>query len=306
LRKAGAKRSDGRAKVMRVLKVVDAKPVGAKAPALEQIRHLLAVQLRELERHDPGVRLRDDAEDLHRFRVATRRTRAIIRATKPLLGTTLAPLGDELKWLAGVLGPARDLDVLLDRLRAGVRTLGTDEPAGGVIVAALEEEREQLHDAVLHALADGRYLRLLDTFAASIESLPKLDAPAGLRPPAAAELRKLVKAAHALPDDPADEALHALRIRAKRARYAAELAAIGHGSKALSRYLASLKTLQDVIGEHQDAVVAEAKLRSVARAKTAIAAGRLIERERDRRVARRSDYPDVLRRALGRGADALS
>ena len=306
LRKAGAKRSDGRAKVMRVLKVVAAKPLGAKAPALEQVRHLLAAQLRELERHDPGVRLRDDAEDLHRFRVATRRTRAIVRATRPLLGDVLAPLGEELKWLAGVLGPARDLDVLLDRLRAGARTLGVDEPGADSIIATVEEERERLHDAVLEALAAERYLRLLDVFAASIASLPQLDATGGLHPLAAAELRKLSKAARKLGDDPADEDLHALRIRAKRARYAAELAAAGHGSKAFSRYLAALKALQDTIGEHQDAVVAEAKLREVARAKTAVAAGRLIERERERRRERRRSYPDAVTRALRRGSDALA
>jgi CHAD domain-containing protein len=306
LRKAGARRSDGRAKVMRVLKVVDAQPLGAKAPALEQVRYLLAAQLRELERHDPGVRLRDDIEDLHRFRVATRRTRAIIRATRPLLADTLAPLGEELKWLAGVLGPARDLDVLLDRLRASARTLGGDEPGAELIIAALEEERERLHDAVLFALADEKYFRLLDTFAASIASLPELDAPGGLLPLAAAELRRLGKAARKLGDEPADDELHALRIRAKRARYAAELAEVGHGSKALSRYLTAVKELQDVVGEHQDAVVAEAKLRGVARAKTAIAAGRLIERERERRRERRGQYPKVLARALRRGAEALA
>ncbi len=305
LRKAGATRSDGRAKVMRVLKVVDAKPVGAEAPALEQIRHLLAAQLRELERHDPGVRLRDDIEDLHQFRVATRRTRAIIRATQPLLGETLAPLGEELRWLAGVLGPARDLDVLLERLRAEAHTLGDDEPAAQVIIATLEEERERLHDAVLEALAEARYLRLLDQFAASIASLPDLDAPGGVRPLAAAELRKLAKAARKLDDEPADDDLHALRIRAKRARYAAELVAVGDRSKPLARYLAALKALQDVIGEHQDAVVAEARIRRIARAKTGIAAGRLIERERERRRERRRDYPDVLARALRQGNDAL-
>ena len=306
LRKAGAKRSDGRAKVMRVLQVVDAKPLGAKAPALEQIRHLLAVQLRELERHDPGVRLRDNIEDLHQFRVATRRTRAIIRATRPLLDETLAPLGEELKWLAGVLGPARDLDVLLERLRAEARTLGDDEPAAQVIIATLEEERERLHDAVLDALAEGRYLRLLDLFAASIASLPDLDAPGGLRPLAAAELRKLAKAAHQLGPEPPDDELHALRIRAKRARYAAELVAVGDSSRPVARYLAALKALQDVIGEHQDAVVAEARIRRISRAKTGIAAGRLIERERERRRERRRDYPEVLARALRRGKDALA
>jgi CHAD domain-containing protein len=305
LRKAGAKRSDGRAKVMRVLEIADAKPIGAGAPALEQVRRLLADQLRELERHDPGVRLRDDIADLHQFRVATRRTRAIIRATRPLLGETLKPLGDELKWLAGVLGPARDLDVLLERLRAEAGTLGVDTPAAETIVAMLEDERERLHDAVVEALADERYLRLLDMFAASVASLPDLAAPGGLRPLASAELRKLAKAKRKLGDDPADDELHKLRIHAKRARYAAELAAIGHGSKALSRYLDALKALQDVIGEHQDAVVAEAKLRAVARAKTAVAAGRLIEREGERRRERRKRYPKVLARAIRRGKDAL-
>jgi CHAD domain-containing protein len=290
---------------MRVLEIADATPIGAGAPALEQVRRLLGDQLRELERHDPGVRLRDDIEDLHQFRVATRRTRAIIRATRPLLGEALRPLGDELKWLAGVLGPARDLDVLLERLRGEAGTLGVDAPAAETIVAILEDERERRHDAVLEALADERYLRLLDVFAATVGSLPDLAAPGGLRPLASAELRKLVKAGRKLGDDPADDELHALRIHAKRARYAAELAAIGHGSKALSRYLDALKALQDVIGEHQDAVVAEAKLRAVARAKTAVAAGRLIEREAERRRERRRRYPKVLARAVRRGNDAL-
>jgi CHAD domain-containing protein len=306
LRKAGAKRSDGRAKVMRVLEVSEVKPLAAKASTLEQVRHLLAAQLRELERHDPGVRLRDDPEDLHRFRVATRRTRAVIRATRPLLGDTLAPLGEELKWLAGVLGPARDLDVLIDGLRALAGTLGEDEPGAEAIVAVLDEEREQLHDAVLEALADERYLRLLDMFAAAVASLRDLDASEGLRPIAAAELRKLAKAARNLTPEPADDDLHALRIRAKRARYAAELAAARDRGKPLARYLAALKAVQDVIGEHQDAVVAEAQIRRVARARTAVAAGRLIERERERRRACRRDYPDVLARALRRGSDALA
>jgi CHAD domain-containing protein len=262
--------------------------------------------LLELERHDPGVRLRDDIEDLHRFRVATRRSRAIIRATRPLLGDTLKALGEELTWLTGVLGPARDLDVLLERLRAGARTLEADEPGAGLIIATLEEERERLHDAVLYALADERYFRLLDTFGASIASLPDLDTPGGLRPLAAAELRKLAKTARKLGDEPADEELHALRTRAKRARYAAELAEAGHSSKAFSRYLTAVKGLQDVIGEHQDAVVAEAKLRAIARERTAIAAGRLIERERERRRERRRRYPEVLAKVLRRGSDALA
>ena len=304
LRKAGAKRSDGRAKILRVLDVpVEASPP-AGATTLEQVRHLLAAQLHELERHDPGVRLGDDPEDLHRFRVATRRTRAIVRATRPLLGAALAPLAEELKWLAGVLAPVRDLDVLLANLRAEVETLGPDAPGGESSVAALEEKRERVHDAMLAALADERYFALLDAFAAAVASLPNLDAP-GLRPLAAAALRKLDRAARRLPADPPDDELHALRIRAKRARYAAELAAVGRSGKKLARYLDALKSLQDVIGEHQDAVVAEDEVRRVGGTTHALAAGRLVERQCRIRRERRRDFPRALDLALDRGRRAL-
>ena len=66
---------------------------------------MLGKQLRALETYDPGVRMDDDPEDLHKFRVATRRARAIIRATRPLFGTDLEPLAGELKWLAGCSAP---------------------------------------------------------------------------------------------------------------------------------------------------------------------------------------------------------
>jgi len=306
LRKAGARRSIGRAKVLRVLNIPDVEAPAEGATTVEQLSHVLSLQLRELERHDPGVRLGDDPEDLHRFRVATRRSRAMIRATKPLLGETLAPLTAELKWLGGILGPVRDFDVLLLRLREGVRDLEPDAAGGSLIVAALEEERERRNDAMLAALDDERYFRLLDSYAEAIESLPKLDAT-DLRPLAAKQLRKLRKATRRLDEDPSDEELHAIRIRAKRARYAAELAAVADSGKPLARYIDALKNLQDVVGEHQDAVVAEAELRRVARAKTGLAAGRLIERERERKSERRRAYPDALAAVIvsGKKADLI-
>ena len=99
--------------------------------------------------------------------------------------------------------------------------------------------------------------------------------------------------------------LHALRIAAKRARYAAELAALGGGKKA-AKAVSAFKELQDTIGEHQDAVVAEERLRGVARVETGVAAGRLIEHERSRKVVARKRYPGVLAGALRRGRKAFS
>ena len=78
-----------------------------------------------------------------------------------------------------------------------------------------------------------------------------------VRPP----WRKLRDEVRALGDDPPDEALHAVRIRAKRCRYAAEAVApaVGKPAKAFAKAVAGL---QEVLGEHQDAVVAGQWLRA--------------------------------------------
>ena len=79
--------------------------------------------------HDPGTRLGTDPEELHQFRVATRRLRAFLRAGRELLDPAWAePLREELRWLGGALGPVRDLDVLIERLAVEVETLGDRPP----------------------------------------------------------------------------------------------------------------------------------------------------------------------------------
>ena len=127
------------------------------------------------------------AEDVHKARVATRRARAVIRATRPLLGEALTPLADELKWLGGALGSVRDLDVLLEHLRPEVATLGDDREAGAAIVAVLEEEREAARDALLTDLDSravhqaARRLRDGDRLAAGARRARRCDADRGRR-----------------------------------------------------------------------------------------------------------------------------
>jgi CHAD domain-containing protein len=87
-------------------------------------------------------------------------------------------------------------------------------------------------------------------------------------------------------DDASDEDLHAMRKAVKHVRYAYELA----GDAAVVR---QAKAMQDVLGAHQDSVVAEAALRDLAAAapERAIVAGRLIERERAGRSDARRAWP---------------
>ena len=302
LRKAGAKKSAGTPKLLRVLPPPPRPQAGEDAPAIELLRVLLAEQLRELLRHDPGVRLGDDLEDVHRYRVATRRSRALIRATEPLLGSRLTSLAAELKWLAKLLGPVRDRDVLIDRLRGDVLELDDDLAAGEALVAKLEAQRGRSRDTLLEGLGSERYFELLNLFESAVSDLAEVSSTVPAGEIAGAEFAELALAAEQLAPVPTDAELHALRINAKRARYGAELMATGRSSKPLLRYLDALKELQDVVGEHQDAVVAETTLRKLARSQTALAAGRLIDRERLRRAEQRDRYPAALATVLKRGS----
>ena len=98
-----------------------------------------------------------------------------------------------------------------------------------------------------------------------------------------------------------------IRIRGKRARYAAELAEPVAGKKATS-FIREAKAFQDVLGEHQDAVFAEEKVRALLTelggASTAFAAGRLVERQRERREEARGSFRKAWKALERRGRQA--
>ena len=286
LRKAGAGDPEQRPKVFQALDLEfepESRELRADATAAEVLRSQLQSQYERLLAHDPGTRLGTDPEELHQFRVATRRLRAFLRAGAPLLDPEWAePLRAELGWLGGVLGPARDLDVLVDHLVTEVDQLGPEASGGKVLVGALGRERKSARRALHRALTSRRYFALLDQLEGPAPSLAE---PLTLEEIQAQEHRKLRKAIAALTDDSPDAELHEARIKVKRARYAAELR--GDGS-----YVKAAKVLQDVLGEHQDAVVAEARLRDLALLHPAgtLAAGRLVERQAARAARARARW----------------
>ena len=96
-----------------------------------------------------------------------------------------------------------------------------------------------------------------------------------------------------------------MRIRAKRCRYAAELAEPGDRQAARATSPTALTRVQDVLGEHQDAVVADGWLAKTApecSPAEAYALGMLAEIERGRERAR----PGRVRERVGRGARTAS
>jgi CHAD domain-containing protein len=266
-----------------------------KIPAIDHLRRLLERQLARIEGSEPGVREGEDARDLHRFRVATRRSRALIRASRKVLGDQLARLDAELRWLGGVSGPVRDLDVLVEHVREIVADLGPDRAGGEAILEALEEERGWARELLLEALDSERYRNVLAIFRTALERLSVVDADVSLGKLAKKEYKRLRKAYLALGPEPPDDELHALRIKAKRARYAAELAALAEGQRFATLAEAATE-VQDLIGAHQDAVVAEKRVRALAPRESLVAAGRIVEHERRRRAEARWSLPLVWRR----------
>jgi len=278
----------------------DALPA-RKAPAVEHVRAFLRTQFAQIERHDPAVRVGSDPEDLHRLRVAVRRSRAALREARKVLDDEQGrALRVELKWLGRQLGPARDLDVLLIRLRREVAELdGPDAVGGGKIVAQLEAEREVAQQELLATLDTPRYAELLAAFEQLVSAPPVATSEVSLERVAAKEFRKLDRQVKALGVDPSNDDLHQARIQAKRLRYATELSSQLLGKEG-RKVVDAAKTFQDVVGAHQDAVVAEVRIRTAARkargVSSALAAGRLIELERARRLEARADLPQAWRR----------
>jgi CHAD domain-containing protein len=275
-----------------------------KTPAIDDLRAVLARQLARMEATEPGVREGADARDLHKFRVAARRSRALIRASRRLVGDQLAGLDAELRWLGSRSGSVRDLDVLIERLGQVVAELGPDRDGGEAIMAALVEERGWAREALVEALDSDRYQVLPAMFGAALAGLTVVDPDVRLRKLAKKALKRARAAYEALGPDPPDEELHALRIRVKRARYAAELAALTEGRE-LTKLAEALTEAQDVIGEHQDAVVAEKRVRALAPREALVAAGRIIEQERWRRTRVRASLPRIWQRVEEVARDAF-
>jgi CHAD domain-containing protein len=310
LRGAGAKRSDGRRRVPAPPGTDASDELPAASPGLERLRLFFGEQYARILAHDPGVRIGRDPEELHQLRVATRRLRSVLRTARRLVEQSWADaLRDELTWLGGELGPARDADVLLEHLRQEATGLDpADRRALRPLLTQLAKEQAAGRERALAALRSERYFALLATLESAVSAPPPGD-DVSLSKAARKEFDRLAKAMAELAAEPSDAAVHAARIKGKRARYAAELVEDDLG-RAGSRLISATKKFQDVAGEHQDSVVAEERIRALLGAsrsqRLALAAGILVGRERERRTRAAAALPEAWRRVEQTAARAWS
>ncbi|PSL56775.1 CHAD domain-containing protein [Saccharothrix carnea] len=269
---AGISRSTSSAKLTRLLadRMATTTPPKPKAPA-KSAGDVVLAYLREqadaLKHQDPRVRRGED-DAVHQMRVATRRMRSALQAFGTIVERDdTRQLTEELKWLAGVLGEARDLEVLRTRFEGAVGALDRELVLGPVraqLTRHFGPLEAAAHESAVAALDSDRYFALLDAVDALIAD-PPFTAVAGQKAtkalPALVDrtYRRLAKRAEGAHDD---FELHEARKAAKRLRYAVEVSEPRFGERA-KKYRKKVKAVQELLGEHQDGVVARPVLREL-------------------------------------------
>ena len=212
----------------------------------------------------PGLEKSDNVEAIHQGRIAIRRLRAAMALFKPMVfDFAYRRLRDELKWLAGLFGAARDMDVL----RANLPPPASDDQASmraGELAGNCDAKRLRAHQAVIEAL-DGERARTLQLdLAVWIEdgrwqrqSSGVVDKP--IQRFAGARLRKrcrnLVKQGAGLAKL-ASGARHRIRIEAKKLRYMTEffgdVPGIAKDHKRLNDLINCCEKMQAALGAIRD------------------------------------------------------
>lgn len=308
IRKAGAK-PEQRSKASRALEALhklqpqNGHHVSPKDDAGSAVRPSLTEALRRLLSFDPYARL-GDAEGVHQLRVAARRLRSAIRTFAPLLDPAkIEPVVEDLRWLGGVLGEVRDFDVLEMRLR---EDSGDD---AAPFIEALGQRREKARAALDEALNSDRYIGFIHRVTDLTEDDALVIESPGKTREVLPELvwrmwKKLRNSGRALTPESDEADFHRARILAKRARYSAETVACFLPSKQrkhLEDFAQGAESVQNILGEHQDAAFARNIIREIAAERPDDARIRsrvvtLVERQKAIAEDRRGEFFDVWNR----------
>ncbi len=239
------------------------------------LRAYLQQQVGELLTNDNGVR-HDEPDSVHKMRVSCRRLRSALSTFRPLLDRQITdPIRNELTVLATILGGARDAEVQRARFDAAIKAEPAEPAIGPVqnwIDRDLSDQYRRAHGRALLAMNSTRYFRLLDRLD-DLAGQPPLTAVADQ--PANVALTQRVQRAHrrlaaqiadarkARTATDRDHLMHEARKGAKALRYALEAVAPAFGAQATA-FAVAVETVQEILGEHQDSVIARQVLGEMA------------------------------------------
>jgi len=255
---------------------------------LQGVSHFLP-----LAANEPGANI----EHVHQLRVWTRRAAAALylfqAATPPKKRKQMRRLLGEVRRAAG---PARDADVLIERLQQE-----PENPAAQYAVGRLTEERRAAQPAIVaayeHLARGGRFRRRVKKLVVATERGVGGDDPR-FGKWARRRLRPIVtdffQAAES--DFAENEQLHQFRIRGKRLRYAMELLSPAFDSEFRNQLYPVVSTLQDLLGDLNNFVVATERFQAWLCAAGNPVEGKLIKRlvsaEEERQQQARQEFFD--------------
>ncbi len=200
-------------------------------------------------------------EYMHQARIAVRRLRSALSLFGVVLPESLLGVMTELRWLMGYLGPARDWDVFVTQTLPQIAEQLADNRALVRLQADAAGLRDAHRQAALEAVLSQRYTRLVLTLGLQlVRQANSSGKPVALCELATQTLNRQHKHVRRKGRRHAELNMaehHALRIAAKKLRYAAEFFAGIYPHKRARLYLAALATLQDVLGALNDAVVTQ-------------------------------------------------
>ena len=240
-------------------------------PAGEAVRVILSELLTALRRSVGVVVTNSGPEPLHDLRVATRRTRSALSQLEGVLpAEAVAPFAAEFEWLGELTGECRDLDVWLLDLSARRDALtGSEAAAFSPFVSEVWAARDRAHAEVVLGLTSPRCRHLLAGWEAFLSKQattaePPRDAETPVKTLADGRIprayRRVLRRGRDLGDDPPPEALHRLRITAKKLRYLLEFFRSLYPAERVDPRITQLKSLQDVLGELNDRQIQRAHL----------------------------------------------
>lgn len=269
-------------------------PLDPHLSAVEGFQVLARRCLRQLSLNAELIAGGAQLEATHQARTALRRLRVAIRLFEKFLDPTKAgKVKDELRWLTGELGPARNLDVTIAEIFQRRAHEIADRNSAAAVGHVLLEARERAHDRARAALAAPRFRLLLLDFARWVETGLRgeiVDRAADLpiadfaRTALEHRRRSLAQRLKRL-DWHDDTARHKARISTKKMRYASEFfVELGRKERAgdYRPFLKALARLQDQLGALHDLAAAETLMPSILAQggqKTAFAAGLIVGRQ---------------------------
>jgi triphosphatase len=239
-------------------------PLAAGATVAQALAAIADDCLAQVGGNAEGVGAGADSEFLHQMRIGVRRLRSLIRLARGVTTEFPEPLAAELRWLATSLGPARDWDVFTEEVLPPIAHSFRARRELTSIRIRAARRRAQHRASAQAAVASPRFLQLLLALGAYFADVAAAAAPPEAPPSAAAfasallgtREQKLRKLGKRLPTATSGER-HAVRIAAKKLRYAAEFFAPLFAQRRARAYIRSLSRLQSALGVLNDAATAE-------------------------------------------------